>query len=100
MIDKDGKFEYSNTVSVNNTTTTSTAVAVYPNPATSYSFVKHPVVTGNETIGVYNNNGMMLAQVKASGNQTRLDVSSFAKGTYHVVFSSSTDRQVCKLVVN
>lgn len=98
MTDLDGQSTFSTVVSVNSGASTDISVNIYPNPATSYAIVKHPFVSGSETIRIVNAQGVTVSQVKATVGQTKLDLSKVARGVYHVVYSSAAGNQALAFV--
>ena len=69
-------------------------INVYPNPSTGLVNISN---AGNATINVYNQLG---ALVKTVTNTSRVDLSSFAKGTYIVKVISENNTIVKQVVLN
>jgi hypothetical protein len=88
MVDIDGKSKYSPVITINGGGPDSIFVSAFPNPTPGYAYVTHPSGSGNGTIRLYNAQGILMNQLKANGNKTRLDLSQLAKGNYHVVYDS------------
>ena len=99
MVDLDGKAEYSTTISLSGSQSTTVSISAYPNPANASTWIKHPFVTGVENIQLFSAQGILVNQIKATNNQTLVDVSRLTKGNYHVVFSSDSGRQASTLIV-
>jgi hypothetical protein len=100
MVDVDGKSTYSGTISLTSGTETTVKLTAYPNPASKSVFVKHPYTSGAGTIQVFNAQGLLVDQVRATGNQTRIEISQLNRGNYHVSFHSDGNRQITTLIVN
>jgi type IX secretion system substrate protein len=98
MVDLDGKAQYSATVSVNGSAKAETIVHAYPNPATTFTKITHATATGGDKVQLYNAQGLLVAAVKATGNETRLELSALKSGSYHAVFTAN-DRQKSATVI-
>jgi hypothetical protein len=82
QIDRDGKYSFSKTVSV--TRASSSAINVYPNPATDYINIMTPA-SGKPEITLFNSSGQKLnIPVSTNTNYTRLDVSALPEGVYYI----------------
>lgn len=103
LVDKDGKFSYSDVKSVRLGIVSS--VSLYPNPARDYVNVTLNGSAGeNMLIRLYNQSGQVLIEKNVSnagGTTVSLSVSSYPEGNYIVVVSAADgSRQVNKLVIN
>ena len=102
MVDKDGKFAYSEVRSIRVGIVTS--VSVYPNPAHDYVNV---TLAGSSTEGMvirlFNQSGQVLLEKNVSnagGTTIPLAVSNYPEGNYIVVVTAADgSRQVNKLVI-
>jgi hypothetical protein len=74
-------------------------LVLYPNPASSIVTIESPVTT-LETITVYSITGRQLLYKEISENQTTLDVSGLATGTYFVRATSSNASTVVQILKN
>jgi len=99
MVDMDGKTSYSNIISINTADVVNTTLAAYPNPAKTFTSIKHPAAGPNSSIGLYNANGVLIRQLKATDTETRLDLSSAGKGTYHVLYSGDGLKMATSIIV-
>jgi Secretion system C-terminal sorting domain len=84
VVDNNGTFAYSNTISVN--TNTATVLSIYPNPA--QQFIRIDGVNNNTTISIYNNVGVKMIDRKAVNNIQLINIHKLAAGTYNVVISN------------
>ena len=68
--------------------------SVFPNPAMSEVNLVHPTSTGKEKILVYSLSGVLYMQHPAASNttQTKLNITSLSRGTYHVVYTNGIDK--------
>ena len=89
MVDIDGKFTYSPTVSVAGTgDCAARPVTVSPNPATSAINV-NGLVSGDQ-VALLDGNGKQLALATANGTSQSFNVSMYAKGVYIVRIKSAS----------
>ncbi|HTE25038.1 T9SS type A sorting domain-containing protein [Flavitalea sp.] len=88
MVDIDGKSKYSAVITINSGVPDSLVIAAYPNPSTGYTYIIHPSGSDKGTIRIYNGQGLILNQIRTSGEKTRLDLTHLATGNYHVVYDS------------
>jgi hypothetical protein len=73
----------------------------FPNPAFSEVNFAHPTSTGKEKILVYSLNGVLFIQQPVSINsiQTKLNITSLPRGSYHVVYTNETEKYSQQLLV-
>jgi len=97
-VDNDGRFTYSGIVSINGKT--SLNLSIFPNPATNNLVMSHPQAGNNAYVQIISLNGKdILRQALQPGSiQTSLDVSTFSKGNYIVVYVNDNARQSAKFV--
>ncbi len=90
--DNNGSFVYSKVIEVN-TQLVNTPIAVYPNPAGSYTIFNHPFGGNNDQYRLICLNGRIILQKKitSDGMQTRIDLTQFAKGAYRIVWTNGKD---------
>lgn len=98
MVESNGKATYSSIVSINNNL--SVSMSAFPNPATNNLSLTHPRAGSNAYIQVISISGRdILRQALSTGtNQTNVDVSTFSKGYYIVVFVDGNNRQSIQFV--
>jgi hypothetical protein len=99
MVDLDGKTTYSATISVNAAPSSDNTLSAYPNPGKTYTIVKHAPASGTGLIRLYNAQGILVNQVKATGSQTRVELNNQAPGVYHLLFNTDQTRQATTLLV-
>ena len=102
LVDKDGKYTYSNVESIRVGTVTS--VSLYPNPAHDYVNVTLGTNAGATVlIRLFNQSGQVLQEksvTNAGGTIVPLAVSSYPEGDYIIVVSAADgSRQVSKLMI-
>jgi len=87
VTDMDGKITYS-TIAVVNGNAKPVTISVYPNPATDFLVVNHPVAK-NAVLKIHRIDGTLLATQKVNdGNaQTYISVNNLAKGNYAISYS-------------
>ncbi len=96
MVDKDGKFSYSNTVVIQ--FGADAVVKVYPNPFTSFLNISvSSLVNTKNTVKVLDLQGRVIMQQTFNGGNTTVDVSKLAAGTYMVQVNGSVDLQSFKM---
>ena len=93
VTDNDGKITYS-AVAVINGNVKPVTISVYPNPATDFLVVNHPVAK-NGVLKIHRVDGTLLATQKVNdGNaQTYISVNNLAKGNYAITYSDEQQLQ-------
>ena len=96
IIDTDGKFTYSNVVTVNGGAFQH--IKAYPNPAVDKIIITHQKTDSTTWVKIFNIAGMLIATSKlpAGISVSNFDVSAFAPGTYLLVIESSTGKSIIK----
>ncbi|MCF2446764.1 right-handed parallel beta-helix repeat-containing protein [Dyadobacter sp. CY345] len=92
MIDLDNTFEYSKIIAVNVNAEKLDKVVVFPNPATNSIIVRHESsADANGLIQIISSGGNFISKCSVLQNttETKVDVSSLAKGSYVIVFERS-----------
>lgn len=91
MVDKDGKFSYSN-VLASNCGSTRPVFNIYPNPCTDKITIQLPVTNNNNVIRIRDISGRTIYQetIKPGNNRFTINVSTFAKGMYLLECHSSS----------
>lgn len=83
MIDRDGKFVYSN-IAVLRSVNNNDVITVYPNPALSYVVVNQPVGVGQ--LRLIDMTGRVVRTVAGAGTQTVIDLGTLSRGPYKIVW--------------
>lgn len=71
-----------------------TGIHIYPNPATDYITVSG--LNTGETISLYDATGKLLSSLKATGNNTSVDLQHFRNGIYQLVIITSRGDKLSK----
>lgn len=89
IVDKDGKYSYSKTITVN-TKKSSIKLDIFPNPVASNLTVSHEKAAANAAIKVVTVDGKVVLKrnLQAGAIQSSIDVSKLIKGNYLVVFTN------------
>jgi hypothetical protein len=77
------------------------ALKIFPNPAsTDVNFI-HPKSKGGERFLIYDISGVLITQqtVNAHSTQTRLNITGFHRGSYHVVYTVSINKYSQRLLI-
>ncbi len=87
VTDNDGKITYS-TVAVVNSNIKPVTISVYPNPASEFLVVNHPI-SKNGVIKIHSIDGTLLTtqNVNDGNAQTYISINNLAKGNYAITFS-------------
>jgi len=100
MVDKDGKFTYSKIINVvfGNQ---QLALKVYPNPATTYVVVEHPVSAKPAELKLLDATGRIVKNktVSEGAMQTSVNVKNLAPGVYTVIWTNGVDKMSKTLMV-
>jgi hypothetical protein len=100
QVDNSGNFQYSKTIVVNFNPEIS-KIAVYPNPAQTFTIVNHPAAKENEKLLLFNINGILVGQKNLVKNsiQTRIEFSNLPAGNYQLVLAGETGRTASKIIL-
>lgn len=99
IVDKNGSHSYSDIAVVTVKSGTTTALGIYPNPATEKIFIKQNTVTGNEVYQVRNLAGVLIMQKTFAAGSTRsIDVSSLTSGVYFLVRTNGSEKEMVKFI--
>jgi alcohol dehydrogenase YqhD (iron-dependent ADH family) len=103
IVDEDGKYTYSKTISVLTSTTTNHIAGLYPNPASDKLMVDLNLIKAERaSIQVIDMTGRVIsdrsAVLKAGLNNLEFDIHSIAKGQYMVRVSLSSGVLVRKFI--
>ncbi|MGV3586051.1 MAG: T9SS type A sorting domain-containing protein [Adhaeribacter sp.] len=101
QVDTNGDVEYSKIIFVKNQLA-ERALTLFPNPAHGTVNIAHELTTGKEQIQVLNIMGKVLLrkQPEVGARQTKLVITSLAKGYYQVVYiSAAGTKSMKKLIV-
>lgn len=98
MIDKDGTFKYSKTVSLNGKTTVK--LDLYPNPVRNTTTLSHDKATDRATIKITTLGGktVNVVYVQNGATQTTIDVSKLLNGNYIMVYENNGTRSSVQFV--
>ncbi len=102
MVDKDGRFAYSNTIKIK-LADASTSLSVYPNPVRSKAAIAFSAaIAGKYSVDVTDLNGKLIRRlhgVSAIGaNNVVVDVSGLAGGTYLITVTNNGNKESLKMV--
>ena len=100
MVDKDGRFTYSNMIRLNYTANKS-AISVYPNPATQYVLLNFPQVTAGITLRMIDMTGRIVktASIPKGTTQLKFRLDGLAAGIYKLITDDGTKTINCSVVV-
>jgi len=92
MIDKDGKFNYSQALKLE-VYNGNSKLSVYPNPVANQITVQHPIAVATATIQIADVVGKIIYSSKVSLQSTfsNIDVTQLQKGKYTVTFKQGTE---------
>lgn len=96
MMDKDGKFKYSEIKKVN--FEVKSEVRMLPNPADNYVILQK--VRDYNTVSILNMNGKRLLSKTIEGDDCKIDISSLPRGIYLVQLKSESNSMRMKLIKN
>jgi hypothetical protein len=99
MVDKDGKFTYSNiaTVQIAN----GGLFVIYPNPVKDELLITGNASLNNARVRIFDPGGKVVYQQQISNMQpgtTKINVSGFSKGVYYLQLITGSDAQTAKFV--
>ncbi|KAI9449615.1 hypothetical protein F5148DRAFT_1291377 [Russula earlei] len=100
LVDKDGSYKYSNTISINNLATTATRLSVYPNPIINTFTLTHDKAVNGAVIRVITIDGKIIftQSIATGATQSTVDASKLIKGNYLVVFENNGIRSVTQFI--
>ncbi len=98
IVDKDGKFVYSNIIRLKNNA--STNFSIFPNPAKSNLIVTHPVGSERSFISLLQADGKLLLKQKITSGalQTSLNISRLIPGVYIITVNAGKVTNSYKLI--
>jgi hypothetical protein len=99
MVDKDGKFTYSNIAIVQ--IANEKRLVIYPNPVNDELLITSNTLLNNSQIRIFDPGGRVVYQRQISNTPsgtTKIDVSDFAKGVYYLQLITGSDVQTTKFV--
>ncbi len=96
MIDIDGKYSYSNIVTVNGKQTYKLLIS--PNPASHNIAVSHIKAKQGSVIGIFSINGSLISMqsIREGAIQTSIDISRIPAGNYLLVFENEGKKESVK----
>ncbi|MCZ2224071.1 MAG: T9SS type A sorting domain-containing protein [Chitinophagales bacterium] len=98
MIDKDGSFKYSKTISLNGKQVVK--LEIYPNPVRNTATLSHEKVTDKAVLRITTLDGrtVLTSYVQAGATQTTVDVSKLLSGNYIAVFENNGIRSSVQFI--
>lgn len=98
MVDRDGKFKYSQVIAINSKK--ADILSVFPNPVADNLFVTHGKATTGAKLEVYAADGRKITQYSVAKDavQTNVSAAALPAGNYNLVFVNGTDVQFIKFV--
>jgi hypothetical protein len=99
MVDKDGKFTYSNIATVQ--IVNGKLFVIYPNPVKNELFITGNTSLNNAQIRIFDPGGKVVYQQQISNTQagtTKINVSGFSNGVYYLQLFTGSDAQTAKFV--
>lgn len=99
IVDRDGRFEYSNIITVKGSGIANAGFIIFPNPATSNSKITISGISEPTQVRVIDNSGRILRSVVLTSNL--MDISGLQRGNYILMIQGKTTGQsvVRKLTV-
>ncbi|MEO6730626.1 MAG: pectinesterase family protein [Ferruginibacter sp.] len=93
MLDKDGAFTYS-LIAVVNAGASNASLLLYPNPVKNQVQVQHKAADMKSFVEIYSAEGKMLLRKRVAANvqQTFVDMSAFAAGTYTLRYTNDSEQ--------
>ena len=100
MIDNNGSFRYSKTITLEGIRSSINKIIISPNPVVNTLFINHPKATIGAFIKISTVDGrvVLLKAVAIGTTQTNIDVSGFAKSNYFVSYENEGTRVVSQFV--
>ena len=96
MVDKDGRFTYSNSLRLNNTPPGAVALSVFPNPAKNAITISG--LAGNGQIRLLDTKGKLLRLVNTTAQTLTLDISKYPQGLFVLQYTNGKQTVSQKLV--
>jgi Secretion system C-terminal sorting domain len=98
MVDIDGKFEYSKTISLK-VDCNNSEINVYPNPVTDILKINIRNTDGNTIIAnLFDNNGKLIYSGKMVSGVSTINMAGFAKGIYLLRLKGNSEAQNIKII--
>ena len=97
LVDKDGKFSYSDIQSVELNSCTN-SISVYPNPSTDYILITTSNIASNFQYTVSSLMGGVVKSGVASNSLVKVDVSDLSKGIYLIAISTDSQKEIFKII--
>ncbi|MGG9971562.1 T9SS type A sorting domain-containing protein [Ferruginibacter sp. SUN002] len=98
IVDRDGRYTYSNIIAVNNKV--KTGLTVFPNPVANNLYVSHSKATVGAKLEIYSIDGRKISeqQVTRDAVQTTINATGLPKGTYNLVLVNGGKAQHLQFV--
>lgn len=103
QVDFDGKYSYSNIVTVNSLSQNKSNFTIYPNPTNGLITISNLTSSVDQeglNIEVINHIGKVVKQFKTQNPKLVIQISDLQKGLYFIKITSSTDTVVKKIVLD
>lgn len=97
MLDKDGRFTYSETVIID--LTGKSSFSIYPNPAHGFVTIDCPLSINNCQLFITDISGKVLKSQKITSKISRVDLAAICTGMYLITIQSDEGKQTNKLIV-
>ncbi len=97
QIDNDGKFTYSNTITLAMEKGTEETLRIYPNPTHKEITVSYPLST-KATISLFSAAGQLMKQMTTESNLTTIDLEAMPVGIYFVKIQTESDAFTQKFI--
>jgi hypothetical protein len=99
MVDKDGKFSYSNIVAID-CSSTRPVFNVYPNPCTDKITIQLPASNNNSTVAIRDISGKTIYQetIKPGSSRFTINVTALANGMYLLEWQSKSGNYLSKFI--
>ena len=98
MVDKTGKFTYSDVVTATVKAKTGLVVEAYPNPVSDVLTVQTYGKTGNNaTVSIADVTGKVIMMVSVKDNKAEINMAALAQGVYLVKYADSKESQTIKV---
>ena len=92
------KFEYTDIIQITFDEEKSTAINIYPNPATG-NFINIHIENENAIISLQDNTGRTIRSFQSTNGTSRIDISNLPSGLYYISVGSNSKQTVKKLIV-
>lgn len=100
LVDKDGSFKSSKTVSLKKGLIVETGVKVFPNPVVGSCLVSYPVAFKNASLSVFRIDGKKIVDynIVAGSTQRNVDIAGLSSGYYIMVYNNNQQTTTCRFI--